>query len=107
MIYPAAERQPVVDHPHGYAVPDPYRWLEDPADPGTRAWLAAQEELWRGHAAGLPDRDAWHARVAELSGAGRSARRSGAGSAVFSCAVRPTRSIRSSTPPPPGCRRGR
>ncbi|GHH64016.1 prolyl endopeptidase [Streptosporangium violaceochromogenes] len=70
VIYPAAERQPVVDHPHGYAVPDPYRWLEDPAAPGTRAWLAAQEELWRGHAAALPGRDAWHARVAELSGAG-------------------------------------
>lgn len=70
MIYPPAERQPVVDRLHGHAVPDPYRWLEDPASPRTRTWLAAQDELWRGHAAELPGRDDWHARVAELTGAG-------------------------------------
>ncbi len=70
MIYPPAEREPVVDHLHGHAVPDPYRWLEDAASPRTLSWLAAQDELWRGHAATLPGLDGWHARVAELTGAG-------------------------------------
>ncbi|GAA3089209.1 prolyl oligopeptidase family serine peptidase [Streptosporangium carneum] len=70
MIYPPAEREPVVDHLHGRAVPDPYRWLEDAASPRTRSWLAAQDELWRGHAATLAGRDGWHARVAELTGVG-------------------------------------
>ncbi|MBG0817241.1 prolyl oligopeptidase family protein [Planomonospora sp. ID82291] len=70
MIYPPAERQPVTDLLHGRAVPDPYRWLEDPASPRTRGWAAAQEELWRAHAAALPGRDRWHARVAELGSAG-------------------------------------
>ncbi|GGL12684.1 prolyl oligopeptidase family serine peptidase [Planomonospora parontospora] len=70
MIYPPAERQPVTDLLHGHAVPDPYRWLEDPASPRTRSWSAAQEDLWRAHAAALPGRDRWHARVAELCSAG-------------------------------------
>ncbi|MEU4538508.1 prolyl oligopeptidase family serine peptidase [Streptosporangium sp. NPDC023825] len=70
MIYPPAERQPVVDHLHGHAVPDPYRWLEDPDSPETRSWTAAQEELWREHAGTLPGRDLWHSRVAALTGAG-------------------------------------
>ncbi|MER5622310.1 prolyl oligopeptidase family serine peptidase [Streptosporangium sp. NPDC002544] len=70
MIYPPAERQPVVDRLHGHLVPDPYRWLEDADSPETRGWMSAQEELWRGHAAALPGRDLWHARVAALTGAG-------------------------------------
>ncbi|MER6826351.1 prolyl oligopeptidase family serine peptidase [Streptosporangium sp. NPDC000563] len=70
MIYPPAERHPVVDHLHGRAVPDPYRWLEDPDSSATRRWTAAQGELWREHAGTLPGRDLWHARVAALTGAG-------------------------------------
>ncbi|MFF0576244.1 prolyl oligopeptidase family serine peptidase [Streptosporangium saharense] len=70
MIYPPAEREPVVDVLFGRAVPDPYRWLEDGDDPRTRDWLAAQDGLWREHAATLPGRDGWHARVAALTGAG-------------------------------------
>ncbi|MGS2641097.1 prolyl oligopeptidase family serine peptidase [Streptosporangium sp. LJ11] len=70
MIYPPAERQPIVDHLHGHAVPDPYRWLEDPDSPETRSWTAAQEELWREHAGTLPGRHLWHSRVAALTGAG-------------------------------------
>lgn len=70
MIYPPADRQPVVDVLHGRAVRDPYRWLEDAADPATVAWSAAQDELWQAHAAALPDRDVALARVRELSAAG-------------------------------------
>ena len=70
MRYPPAERQSVVDHLHGYPVHDPYRWLEDPASSETRRWQAAQDDLWRGHAAVLPGRDRLHARVAQLTHTG-------------------------------------
>jgi prolyl oligopeptidase len=70
MRYPPAERQPVVDHLHGHLVHDPYRWLEDPASVETQKWLAAQDDLWRSHAAEFPGRDRLHARVAELTDMG-------------------------------------
>jgi len=70
MRYPPAPRRSVVDVVHGRLVPDPYRWLEDPANPETQRWQAAQDELWRQHAAALPGRDRLHARVAELSEVG-------------------------------------
>ncbi|WP_067184302.1 prolyl oligopeptidase family serine peptidase [Microtetraspora niveoalba] len=70
MRYPYVERQAVVDRLHGVAVPDPYRRLEDPADPETRRWLAAQDDLWRAHAATLPGRARLYTRLAELADAG-------------------------------------
>jgi prolyl oligopeptidase len=51
-------------------VHDPYRWLEDLANSETQEWLAAQDGLWRSHAAALPRRERLHARVAELTGTG-------------------------------------
>jgi prolyl oligopeptidase len=68
--YPPAERQDIVDVLHGQRVPDPYRWLEDPADPRTRDWLAAQDDLWRRHAAALPCRESLRAKAVEFAGAG-------------------------------------
>jgi prolyl oligopeptidase len=68
--YPEATRQPIVDRIHGHAVADPYRWLEDAADPQTRRWQAAQDELWLDHAAELPDRYRFRGRVAEFSSVG-------------------------------------
>ena len=43
--YPAADRLELVDDLHGRAVPDPYRWLEDPTDPRTVSWLHADSVL--------------------------------------------------------------
>ncbi|MEO3869920.1 prolyl oligopeptidase family serine peptidase [Nonomuraea sp. B12E4] len=68
--YPPAERLPLTDRVHGHEIPDPYRWLEDPADPRTGDWLAAQDRLWHDSAARLPLRTRFLARLAELGDTG-------------------------------------
>lgn len=68
--YPGADRESLVERLHGRPVADPYRWLEDAADPRTLGWQAAQDELWRRHAASLPGRYRFRHRVAALSSVG-------------------------------------
>ncbi len=68
--YPPAARQDIVEDLHGHQVADPYRWLEDPADPATRAWSAAQDELFAAQRAEWPGADAVRRRLAELLGSG-------------------------------------
>ncbi|MEV8376045.1 prolyl oligopeptidase family serine peptidase [Kribbella sp. NPDC056861] len=65
--YPDAERSAGVELLHGHQVADPYRWLEDSTDQRTQSWQTAQDELWLVHAAGLPGRYRFRARVAALS----------------------------------------
>ena len=43
----ATRRDDVVDVLHGVEVPDPYRWLEDGADPAVQEWTRAQNEQTR------------------------------------------------------------
>jgi prolyl oligopeptidase len=68
VIYPPARRERVVDVLHGVPVSDPYRRLENPADPETATWLAGQDALWQ--SAQLPDRERLRARAAELADVG-------------------------------------
>ncbi|MBW8804504.1 MAG: S9 family peptidase [Catenulisporales bacterium] len=68
--YPEAERLPLVERLHGRDVPDPYRWLEDAADPRTVAWEAAQEELLARARRGWPATAAFTTRLTELLGTG-------------------------------------
>lgn len=68
--YPHAPRQDIVDEIHGRRVCDPYRWLEDAGSAETKAWLAAQDELFHKVADALPGRDRLRARIGELLGAG-------------------------------------
>ena len=68
--YPPAERLDLVEQLHGRAVADPYRWLEDPADPRTVAWSEAQDDLFAATAAGWPARDRFAERVRALLGGG-------------------------------------
>jgi prolyl oligopeptidase len=68
--YPDAPRQDITDNLHGHVVADPYRWLEDAGSEQTRAWLAAQDELYAGVLAKLPGRERLAARLTELLGAG-------------------------------------
>jgi len=44
--YPPARRAEIVEELHGRQVADPYRWLEDADSADTRAWLAAEADLF-------------------------------------------------------------
>jgi prolyl oligopeptidase len=67
MTYPHAPRQDIVEDIHGHLVADPYRWLEDPDDPATRAWSKAQDELARPYLDRQPGRAGFATRLRELS----------------------------------------
>jgi prolyl oligopeptidase len=66
LVYPAAPRGGVVDVYHGQAVPDPYRGLEDPDRPETRAWIAAEAELTERFLAAIPARETIRRRLTAL-----------------------------------------
>lgn len=68
--YPAAPRSGPVELVHGQPVADPYRWLEDPQDPATVAWSAAQDLLYGEEEARWTDRETLRARMDELLGRG-------------------------------------
>jgi len=68
--YPPAPRGDDADLLHGVRIPDPFRALEDPDDPVTKAWLAAQDDLLAAHQETWPARDAFRTRLAELLAAG-------------------------------------
>ncbi|MBK7877439.1 MAG: S9 family peptidase [Planctomycetes bacterium] len=66
LAYPVARRADVVDDYHGVRVTDPYRWLEDPDAPETRAWVDAQNALARAWIDAVPEREAIEARLTQL-----------------------------------------
>ncbi|GAB3299037.1 prolyl oligopeptidase family serine peptidase [Parasphingorhabdus pacifica] len=68
--YPDADRSEIVDDLHGRPVADPYRWLEDPADPATESWSKSQDELARGWLDALPGRAEVAERMRSLLAAG-------------------------------------
>ncbi|WP_328663935.1 prolyl oligopeptidase family serine peptidase [Streptomyces sp. NBC_00328] len=68
--YPPAPRSGPEEIIHGVRVADPYRWLEDPQDPATAAWCAAQDLLHAEEEARWPARDALLARMTALLAAG-------------------------------------
>jgi prolyl oligopeptidase len=70
MRYPEAPRLDIVDDLHGHRVADPYRWLEDPADPRTEAWSQAQDVLTAELLGTLPMRGEFAARLEKLVHAG-------------------------------------
>lgn len=68
--YPEALRLDLVDTLHGHRVPDPYRWLEDPDDPRTKAWSQAQDELTAQVLGALPGRARLTAALERYSATG-------------------------------------
>jgi len=68
--YPDARRLDLSEDLSGHRVSDPYRWLEDPDSDETRAWLRAEDDLFRGYGEALPGVTALAARILELAGTG-------------------------------------
>ena len=68
--YPGARRLDLSEDLFGHRVSDPYRWLEDPDSEETRAWLRAEDDLFRGYGEELPGVTALAARILELTGTG-------------------------------------
>jgi prolyl oligopeptidase len=64
--YPETRTVDQVDTYHGLAVPDPYRWLEDPHAPESQAWIEAQNQVTFGYLEQLPRRDQLQQRLTEL-----------------------------------------
>lgn len=68
--YPSPERLPLIETLHGHSVADPYRWLEDAADPRTEEWSLAQDALFAAARDSWPGQEHARRRVTELVGAG-------------------------------------
>jgi prolyl oligopeptidase len=64
--YPKARRGSQVDDYHGTKVADPYRWLEDPDSPESRAWIEAENKITFQFLDAIPQRSAIKARLKEL-----------------------------------------
>ncbi|WP_420632212.1 prolyl oligopeptidase family serine peptidase [Candidatus Leptofilum sp.] len=64
--YPTAHKVDIVEDFHGTAVPDPYRWLENPEDPNTVTWVNAQNELTQSIMAELPVHQQFQDRLTAL-----------------------------------------
>jgi prolyl oligopeptidase len=64
--YPTARTSNVVDDYHGTKVADPYRWLEDPDSPETRAWIEAENRLTAAYLEAIPARTAIRERLTKL-----------------------------------------
>ncbi len=56
--YPSARTADIVDDFFGTKVADPYRWLEDPDSPETRAWIDAENAVTFAYLDRIPQRPA-------------------------------------------------
>ena len=88
---PATATAPVTDIYHGVPVTDPYRWLENGADPKVEAWSKAQNARTRAYLDRLPERGALFNRILSLTNAASPAYHDlhEAGGHLFALAVQP------------------
>jgi prolyl oligopeptidase len=64
--YPPAPCSDVVDELHGRKIADPYRTLEEPDAPATKAWVAAENLVTREFLDAVPARSKIYARLERL-----------------------------------------
>ncbi|MEL6381876.1 MAG: prolyl oligopeptidase family serine peptidase [Cyanobacteria bacterium J06626_18] len=64
--YPESRKDNQIDTYHGVAIPDPYRWLEDPYSDASRTWIEAQNAVTDSYLAELPQRQQLQERLTEL-----------------------------------------
>jgi prolyl oligopeptidase len=65
-VPPPLPPQPVVDVHWGVSFEDPYRFLENTADPAVQAWMRKQADATTAILSKLPGRDRLRARLAEI-----------------------------------------
>ena len=70
---PPAATTEVVDTYHSVKVADPYRWLEDTADPKVKQWSGAQNRRARAYLDALPYRKPMYERFMKQASAASSA----------------------------------
>jgi protease II len=63
---PAAPVKPAVDHYHGIAVSDPYRYMENADDQAVQSWMKAQDDYTRAMLVRIPGRQRLLSRIEEL-----------------------------------------
>jgi prolyl oligopeptidase len=66
LTYPAAPKGDQVDDFHGTMVADPFRALENPDSPETKAWIEAENKLTHSYLSQIPERAAIQARLTKL-----------------------------------------
>jgi len=66
LAYPKAQKGDVVDVYHGVKIPDPYRSLEDPDSPETRAWIEAENKVTYGYLNEIPERAEIKKRLTQI-----------------------------------------
>src|SRR5436190_2135135 len=64
--YPKARKSDQVDDYHGTKVADPYRWLENPDSPESRAWIEAENKITFDYLKTIPEREKIRQRLTDL-----------------------------------------
>jgi len=64
--YPQVHKVDVVDDYFGTPVADPYRWLEDPDSPETKAWVEAENKVTFGYLEKIPFRNQIRDRLTKI-----------------------------------------
>nr|WP_150107176.1 prolyl oligopeptidase family serine peptidase [Halothece sp. PCC 7418] len=64
--YPKTPQVEQLDHYHGVAVTDPYRWLEDPDSEATKEWVEAQNKVTFSFLENIPERETIRERLTQL-----------------------------------------
>jgi prolyl oligopeptidase len=66
LSYPISPQGEQIDHYHGTPIADPYRWLEDPNSPETKAWVEAQNEVTFAYLQSISVRETIRQRITTL-----------------------------------------
>jgi prolyl oligopeptidase len=66
LSYPVSPQGEQIDHYHGTPIADPYRWLEDPNSPETKAWVEAQNEVTFAYLQSISVRETIRQRITTL-----------------------------------------